>query len=94
MRFYSRERTGHLSRARYVLCQRNAGLPTGGDPHGNGVSIVVRAGEIPAHGEGRQVVTTKHESEVLVMRTAETVLNVIRDRGERGLPLEDIYRQL
>ena len=28
------------------------------------------------------------------MRTAETVLNVIRDRGKRGLPLEDIYRQL
>ena len=28
------------------------------------------------------------------MRTAETVLNVIRDCGERGLPLEDIYRQL
>ena len=28
------------------------------------------------------------------MRTAETVLNVIRDRGERGLPMEDIYRQL
>ena len=28
------------------------------------------------------------------MRDAETVLNVIRDRGERGLPLDDIYRQL
>ena len=28
------------------------------------------------------------------MRTAETVLNVIRERGARGLPLEDIYRQL
>jgi group II intron reverse transcriptase/maturase len=28
------------------------------------------------------------------MRTAETVLNVIQDRGQRGLPLEDIYRQL
>ena len=28
------------------------------------------------------------------MRNAETVLNVIRERGERGLPLEDIYRQL
>ena len=40
------------------------------------------------------MVKTKHEREVLVMRTAETVLNVIRDRGERGLPLEDIYRQL
>ncbi|WP_207714209.1 reverse transcriptase/maturase family protein [Scytonema sp. UIC 10036] len=28
------------------------------------------------------------------MRTAETVLSVIRDRGYRGLPLDDVYRQL
>jgi group II intron reverse transcriptase/maturase len=28
------------------------------------------------------------------MRTAEDILNIIRDRGKRGLPLEDIYRQL
>src|SRR3954454_5932255 len=28
------------------------------------------------------------------MRNAETVLGVIRERGRRGLPLEDIYRQL
>jgi group II intron reverse transcriptase/maturase len=28
------------------------------------------------------------------MRNAETVLNVIHERGRRGLPLEDIYRQL
>jgi len=28
------------------------------------------------------------------MRNANTVLSVIRDRGQRGLPLEDIYRQL
>jgi len=28
------------------------------------------------------------------MRIAETVLDVIRERGRRGLPLEDIYRQL
>ena len=28
------------------------------------------------------------------MQDAETVLNVIRERGERGLPLEIIYRQL
>ena len=28
------------------------------------------------------------------MRTAETVLNIIRNRGTRGLPLEDVYRQL
>ena len=28
------------------------------------------------------------------MRTAETVLGIIHDRGKRGLPLEDVYRQL
>ena len=28
------------------------------------------------------------------MRSAETVLSIIRERGKRGLPLEDIYRQL
>jgi group II intron reverse transcriptase/maturase len=28
------------------------------------------------------------------MRTAETVLGIIRERGRRGLPIEDIYRQL
>ncbi len=32
--------------------------------------------------------------EVREMRNAETVLNIIRDRGQRGLPLEDVYRQL
>ena len=28
------------------------------------------------------------------MRNAETILNIIKDRGKRGLPLEDVYRQL
>src|SRR5919206_516418 len=28
------------------------------------------------------------------MRDAETILGIIRDRGTRGLPLEDVYRQL
>jgi len=28
------------------------------------------------------------------MRSAETVLGITRDRGRRGLPLEDLYRQL
>src|SRR5262245_39146359 len=32
--------------------------------------------------------------EVREMRTAETVLGVIRERGRRRLPLEDLYRQL
>ena len=35
------------------------------------------------------------QREVRVMRTAETVLQIIRDRGKRGLLLEeDVYRQL
>ena len=38
--------------------------------------------------------TTEYDREVLGMRNAETVLNVIRERGERGLPLENIYRLL
>ena len=40
------------------------------------------------------MVSTEYNREVCIMQNAETVLNVIRDRGERGLPLEDIYRQL
>jgi group II intron reverse transcriptase/maturase len=28
------------------------------------------------------------------MRSADTILGIIRERGKRGLPLEDIYRQL
>ena len=28
------------------------------------------------------------------MRNADTVLGIIRDRGERGLPVNDLYRQL
>ena len=28
------------------------------------------------------------------MRTAETVLNIIRERGQRGRPLERLYRQI
>jgi hypothetical protein len=28
------------------------------------------------------------------MRSAETALAIIRDRGRRGLPLDDVYRQL
>jgi hypothetical protein len=27
-------------------------------------------------------------------RTAETILNIIQDRGKRQLPLDDVYRQL
>ena len=39
-------------------------------------------------------VQTEYDREVCRMQNAETVLNVIRERGERGLPLENIYRLL
>src|SRR5260370_6689801 len=32
--------------------------------------------------------------EVCVMQNAETVLDVLRDRGRRGLPCTELYRQL
>ena len=32
--------------------------------------------------------------EVREMRDADTILTIIRERGSRGLPLEDVSRQL
>src|SRR5712691_8254423 len=45
------------------------------------------------NGEVRQV---SHGKDVKVreMRTAETILTIIQDRGKRKLPLDDVYRQL
>ena len=34
------------------------------------------------------------DATVREMRTAETILNIIQDRGKRTLPLDDVYRQL
>src|SRR4029434_5722414 len=34
------------------------------------------------------------DEKVREMRTAETILNIIQDRGRRKLPLDDVYRQL
>jgi len=45
------------------------------------------------NGEGKQVSNVK-DAKVREMRTAETILNIIQDRGKRQLPLDDVYRQL
>src|SRR6516162_8971623 len=45
---------GRLRRARYVQHQRNAGWPTGREPQGHGVLVVVGGGESPPRGEGGQ----------------------------------------
>src|SRR6266571_5445941 len=34
------------------------------------------------------------DAKVREMRTAETILNIVQDRGKRQLPLDDVYRQL
>ena len=41
----------------------------------------------------RQVSHVRDEK-VREMRTADTILNIIQDRGKRQLPLDDVYRQL
>jgi hypothetical protein len=40
------------------------------------------------------VLTIDNDGEVREMRDAATVLEIIRERGERGLPLERVYRCL
>jgi len=50
----SRTRTRHLNHSERHL-HWNAGFPNRREPHGNGVSVVVRVRESLAHGEGRQV---------------------------------------
>ena len=66
----------------------NAGLPTGREPDGNGVPVVV-VGVTPHHGgresrpqgEGGQVTAIPRHGEVREMRSAATVLGIIRDRA-------------
>ena len=52
-----------------------------------------QAGQSPwsaTHGQGRCL--RRESVEVRVMRNAQTILTVIRERGSRGLPLERVYR--
>jgi hypothetical protein len=63
------------------------------EAQGDGAAGVLRERERRAHGEGRQVSGTPH-SEGRERRNAETILGIIHDRGRRGLPWEDVSRQL
>src|SRR6266487_795522 len=91
--------------AAYVTLLRttetNAGSPTGREPYGDGGLVVVagvatgqgRAGTPPAgrRGPGDR---TRQGREVCGMQSAVTVLGVLRERGRRGLPVNELYRQL
>ena len=50
--------------------------------HGNGVSVVVRAGESPVHGEGKQLIILIQLTENMwdMKRSPEKVLNSLTDR--------------
>ena len=45
-------------------------MPKGREPYGNGAAVVVRDGENPSHGEGRQVDWNGRETWVSVMLNA------------------------
>src|SRR5207247_1126642 len=59
-----------------------------------GVTTCQGGRESRPQGEGEQVIGHHEDREVCVMQNAETVLGVLRERGRRGLPLDELYRQL
>src|SRR5439155_22966969 len=52
-----------------------------------------RAGKPPTGRRGTGDWISDHR-EVCVMQSAETVLDILRERGRRGLPLDELYRQM
>ena len=89
----------------YVTLSRttrtNVGSPTGRESYGDGVPVVVvgvtthlrRAGK-PSTGQRGTGDRILEDREVCVMQSAETVLDILRERGRRGLPCDELYRQL
>lgn len=95
----------HTERSRGV----NAGRPTGGDTQGRGPPIVVRDGNAvhkakgqptkvgqsaPVIQEHRGGIVQFHKTEVCAMQDANVYLELVHERGKKGLPLERVYRQL
>ena len=90
------------------LMSANTGSPTRGDPHGDGTPIVAEVireheQEGAALERGRELAQLRASRvgideftriEVCEMQNAETYLELIRERGKKGLPLERVYRQL
>src|SRR5260370_4156582 len=87
----------------------NAGRPTGGDAQGRGPTIVVRDGNavhkakgqptkvgqsVPLIQERRGGIVQFHKTEVCAMQDANVYLELVHERGKKGLPLERVYRQL
>src|SRR6266516_5328152 len=83
------------------MTETNVGSPKGREPYGDtGTVVVVRVTphqggrESRPQGKGCQVAGYPDAERVCEMQSAETVLGVLRERGRRGLPLNELYRQL
>ena len=87
----------------------NAGRPTGGDAHGRGPPIVVGDGSAAHRAKGQLTkvgqsvpliqerwggIVQFHKTEVCAMQDANVYLELVHERGKKGLPLERVYRQL
>ena len=87
----------------------NAGRPTGGDTHARGPPIVVGDGNAvhrakgqptkvgqsaPLIQERRGGIVQFQKTEVCAMQDANVYLELVHERGKKGLPLERVYRQL
>ena len=78
------------------------GLPKARECYGDGVPVVVggvnvrpnlETGNNGPQGEGAQAMNDgNHEG--CGMQSAEVVLGVLRERGRRGLPCTQLYRQM
>ena|SRR6266566_148776 len=82
------------------MTKTNAGSPKGRESYGDGVPIVAAGvtacqGERESRSQGKGEQVTGY-SRPEGMRNAErrTVLGVLRERGKKGLPLDELYRQL
>src|SRR5215471_88276 len=79
----------------------NAGSPTGRESHGDGVPVVVAGVTACQGGPGKPGRRAKghrrwtgRDREVCAMQEAAVVLSVLRERGGKGLPLTQLYRQM
>lgn len=70
------------------------GSPKGREPYGDGVPVVVSGRESLPHGEGEQDYHRKKEQGIREMRTTETLLEMLRERGRQRKPIERLYRLL
>src|SRR5450755_3225318 len=82
------------------MTRANMGSPKGREPYGDRVPVVV-AGvttcqggrEGRPQGQGAQVIGY-YDRKACGMQSADSVMGVLRDRGRKGLPCNELYRQM